>query len=86
MNGKGLSEMAGWCSKLAEFNVEVEHRAGKESAVADTLSRNYEEIVEVVEGVRVCALSSLVLRSREQLIQEQKDDGEFGRLYRYLVT
>lgn len=51
--------------------------------MADALSRNSKEGVEVV-GVRVCALSSLALRSREQLMREQKEDKELGSLYRYL--
>lgn len=76
--------MVKWSLKLAENNVSIEHRAGKEDATADALSRNPQEYVEVVEKVKVFALSSLVLRSREQLMKEQKEDVEFGNLYMYL--
>lgn len=40
--------------------------------------------MEVVEEVKICSLSTLILRSREQLYQEQKEDSVFCCLYRYL--
>lgn len=43
---------------------------GKENTVADALPCNPKEGLEVVKGVKICVLSSLVLRLREQLIQE----------------
>lgn len=46
--------------------------------VADALSWDKQESVEVVREVNICVLSSLVIRSREQLIKKQKDDVEFG--------
>lgn len=77
---KGLSSrIVRRCLNLAEFNVETEHKAGKDNAVADTLSLNPQEYVKVVEDARVRPLSSLVLLSRVQLMQDQKDDEEFGR-------
>ncbi|GFU76367.1 retrovirus-related Pol polyprotein from transposon opus [Trichonephila clavipes] len=40
-NGKNLSSrMIGWVLKLAEFNIEWEHRSGTQNVVADVLSRN----------------------------------------------
>lgn len=75
MNGKGLSSRkVCWSLKLAEYNVDIEHRAGKANVVTNAFSRNPEECMEVVENVKVCVLQSQVLRSREQLIQEQVED------------
>lgn len=37
-----------------------------------------------LDEVKVCVLSSLELRSRDQLIQVQKEDSEFCGLYCYL--
>lgn len=65
---------------LSEFNADMKHRVGKENETANALFRNRQEVSEVVEEVKVCVLSSLVLRSREQLIKEQKDDSRFGSL------
>ncbi|GFS97409.1 retrovirus-related Pol polyprotein from transposon gypsy [Trichonephila clavipes] len=40
-NGKNLSNrMIRWALKLAEFNIEWEHRRGTQNAVANVLSRN----------------------------------------------
>ena len=33
------SKLARWCISMAEFDFTIEHRAGKEHAVSDTLSR-----------------------------------------------
>ncbi|GFX91999.1 hypothetical protein TNCV_5004631 [Trichonephila clavipes] len=51
--------------------------------VADVLSRNP---VDNAEGSQIsyAALRALALNSREQLIQEQRDDPELGHIYRYL--
>ncbi|GFT13349.1 retrovirus-related Pol polyprotein from transposon 17.6 [Trichonephila clavipes] len=53
------------------------------NAVADILARNP---VDNVEGSQIsCAtLRALALNSREQLIQEQREDPELGHIYRYL--
>lgn len=65
-DGKGLSScMVMRCLNLVEYNVVIEHRASKENAMADALSRNRRQCVKVVEEVRVCALLPLVLRSRK---------------------
>lgn len=40
--------------------------------------------MEVVEDINICVLSSLVLRSRAQLIKEQKENPEIDSLYRPL--
>lgn len=83
-NSKSLSsKMVRWSLKFAEYNVEIDHRAVKKSSVADTLSRNLQECTDVVEEVKVCILSSLLLRSTKQLIQAKKDNYEFCGLYRY---
>lgn len=40
-NGKGLpSRTDRWCLKLSLKGVDIEHRASKENAIADTLSRD----------------------------------------------
>lgn len=84
-NGKGLSScVVHWSLKLEEYNVNIDKRHGKEIAAADALSRSPKECMEAIEKVNFCVLSSLVLRSWKQLIQEQKDDVKFGDLYSYL--
>ncbi|GFW16508.1 uncharacterized protein TNCV_2351321 [Trichonephila clavipes] len=75
--------MIRWALKLSEFNMEWEHRPGAQNVVADVLSRNP---VDNVEGSQIScvALRALALNSREQLIQEQREDPELGHIYRYL--
>ncbi|GFS48551.1 zinc finger BED domain-containing protein 5 [Trichonephila clavipes] len=75
--------MIRWALKLSEFNIEWEHRPGTRYVVADVLSRNP---VDNVEGSQISftALRALALNSREQLIQEQREDPELGHIYRYL--
>ncbi|GFS61127.1 retrovirus-related Pol polyprotein from transposon 17.6 [Trichonephila clavipes] len=83
-NGKNLSNrMIRWVLKLAEFNIEWEHRSTTQNAVAEVLSRNP---VESIIGKKVnCAIiRDLVLSSLEQLIEEQRKDPELGHIYRYL--
>ncbi|GFU78227.1 retrovirus-related Pol polyprotein from transposon 297 [Trichonephila clavipes] len=83
-NGKNLSSrMISWALKLSEFNIEWEHRPGVQNVVADVLSRNP---VGNMDGSQIsCAvLRALPLNSREQLIQEQREDPELGHIYRYL--
>ncbi|GFS86512.1 hypothetical protein TNCV_513701 [Trichonephila clavipes] len=69
--------------KLSEFNIEREHRPGAQNVVAKVLSWNP---VDNVEGSQIscAALRALALNSREQLIQEHRDDPELGHIYRYL--
>ncbi|GFU86470.1 retrovirus-related Pol polyprotein from transposon 297 [Trichonephila clavipes] len=75
-NGKNLSSgMIRWVLKLAEFNIEWEHRSGTQNAVADVLSRNPVESI-IGEKVTCARLRDLVLSSRGQLIEEQKSDPE----------
>ncbi|GFV82819.1 retrovirus-related Pol polyprotein from transposon 17.6 [Trichonephila clavipes] len=66
------SGMIRWVLKLAEFNIEWEHRPlGTENAVVDVFSRNpIESIIE--EKVNCAIIRNLVLPSREQLIEEQR--------------
>ncbi|GFS66591.1 hypothetical protein TNCV_228841 [Trichonephila clavipes] len=75
--------MIRWALKLAEFNIEWEHRSETQNAVADVLLRNP---IESITGEKVsCAIIRyLVLSSRDQLIEEQKTDPELGHVYRYL--
>ncbi|GFX20127.1 retrovirus-related Pol polyprotein from transposon 17.6 [Trichonephila clavipes] len=71
--------------KLAEFNIEWEHRSGTQNTVADVLSRNpFESIIG--EKVNCAIIKDLVLSSRDQLIEEQRTDPELGHIYRYLET
>ncbi|GFT15534.1 retrovirus-related Pol polyprotein from transposon opus [Trichonephila clavipes] len=83
-NGKNLSSrMIRWTLKLSEFNIEWEHRPGVQNVDADLLSRNP---VDSVEGSQIscAALRALAINSREQFIREQREDPEFGHIYRYL--
>ncbi|GFU71397.1 retrovirus-related Pol polyprotein from transposon opus [Trichonephila clavipes] len=79
------SRMIRWAIKLSELNIEWEHRPGTQNVVADVLYRNP---VDNVEGSQIScvALRALALNSREQLIQEQREDPELGHIYRYLVN
>ncbi|GFV23267.1 hypothetical protein TNCV_4779811 [Trichonephila clavipes] len=75
--------MIRWALKLAEFNIEWEHRPGTQNTIADVLSRSpFESIIE--EKVNCAIIRDLVLSSRDQLIEEQKTDPELGHIYRYL--
>ncbi|GFY33413.1 retrovirus-related Pol polyprotein from transposon opus [Trichonephila clavipes] len=83
-NGKNLScPRIRWALKLSEFNIEWEHRPGVQNVVANVLSRNP---VGNRDGSQIsCAAHRAVaLNSREQLIQEQREDPELGHIYRYL--
>ncbi|GFU69971.1 retrovirus-related Pol polyprotein from transposon 297 [Trichonephila clavipes] len=75
--------MIRWALKLSEFNSEWEHRPGAQNVVAKVLSRNP---VDNVEGSQIscAALRALALNSREQLIQEHREDPELGHINRYL--
>ncbi|GFV78108.1 hypothetical protein TNCV_3044881 [Trichonephila clavipes] len=74
--------MIRWELKLSKFNIEWEHQPGAQNVVADELSRNS---VDDVDGSQIscAALRALALNSREQLIQEQREDPELGHIYRY---
>ncbi|GFY34448.1 retrovirus-related Pol polyprotein from transposon 17.6 [Trichonephila clavipes] len=83
-HGKNLSNrMIRWALKLAEFNIEWQHRLGTQNAVADALSRNKVESI-IGEKVNCSIIKDLVLSSRDQLIEEQRKDPELGHIYRYL--
>ncbi|GFT98915.1 retrovirus-related Pol polyprotein from transposon 297 [Trichonephila clavipes] len=81
--GKNLSNrMIRWALKLAEFNIEWEHRPGTQNTIADVLSRNP---IENIIGEKVnCAIIRDLVLSSHQLIEEQKTDSELGHIYRYL--
>ncbi|GFY00918.1 retrovirus-related Pol polyprotein from transposon gypsy [Trichonephila clavipes] len=72
-----------WALKLAEFNIEWEHRHGTQNTIADDLSRNPIESI-IGEKVNCAIIRDLVLSSRDQLIEEQKTDPELGQIYKYL--
>ncbi|GFV27220.1 retrovirus-related Pol polyprotein from transposon 17.6 [Trichonephila clavipes] len=83
-NGKNLFNlMIRWALKLSEFYIEWGHRPGVQHFVADVLSRNR---VGNMDGSQIsyAALRALALKSREQLIREQREDPELGHIYRYL--
>ncbi|GFT62657.1 retrovirus-related Pol polyprotein from transposon 297 [Trichonephila clavipes] len=65
--------MIRWALILSEFNIEWEHRPGTQNVVANVLCRNS---VDNVEGLQIscAALRALAMNSREQLIQEQRED------------
>lgn len=46
---------------VAEYNIDVEHKFGKENAAADALSSNPQECMEIDEEVKICVLLWLVL-------------------------
>ncbi|GFW80612.1 retrovirus-related Pol polyprotein from transposon 297 [Trichonephila clavipes] len=75
--------MIRWALKLLEFNIEWEHRPGAQNVVADVLSMNPVDNVDRSQ-ISCAALRALALSSREQLIQEQREDPELGHIYRYL--
>ncbi|GFX65984.1 hypothetical protein TNCV_14051 [Trichonephila clavipes] len=74
-HGKNLRRMIRCVLKLAEFNVEWEHRPGAQNVVAGILSRNPVESI-VGENVACAVIRDLVLSSMEQLIEEQRRDPE----------
>ncbi|GFX91020.1 retrovirus-related Pol polyprotein from transposon 17.6 [Trichonephila clavipes] len=83
-HGKNLSNrLIRWALKLAEFNIELEHRPGTQNAVAHVLLRNPNESI-IGEKVHRAIIRDLVLSSRDQLIEEQRTDPELGHIYRYL--
>ncbi|GFX14512.1 hypothetical protein TNCV_1616951 [Trichonephila clavipes] len=75
--------MIRWALKLAEFNIEWEHRAGTQNAVDKVLSRIPIESI-IGEKVLCAVIRDLVLSSRNQLIEEQRTYPELGHIYRYL--
>ncbi|GFT35444.1 uncharacterized protein TNCV_922611 [Trichonephila clavipes] len=74
--------MIRWALKLAEFNIEREHRLGTQNTVADVLSRNPIESI-IGEKAQCAIIKDLILSSREQLIEELRTDPELGHIYRY---
>ncbi|GFY06747.1 retrovirus-related Pol polyprotein from transposon opus [Trichonephila clavipes] len=82
--GKNLSNrMIRWALKLAEFNIEWEHRPGTQGTIADVMSRNLIENI-IGEKVNCAIIRDLVLSSRDQLLEEQRTDPELDHIYRYL--
>ncbi|GFU74462.1 hypothetical protein TNCV_1521141 [Trichonephila clavipes] len=75
--------MVRWALKLAKLNVEWEHCPDTQNVVADVLSRNSVESIEDSK-ISCTIIRSLVLTSREQLIEEQHQDPELGHIYKYL--
>ncbi|GFY03814.1 hypothetical protein TNCV_1195941 [Trichonephila clavipes] len=75
--------MIRWALKLAEFNIEWEHRSGTQNAVSDVLLRNPIESI-IGEKVHCALIRDLVLSSQDQLIELQRTDPELGHIYRYL--
>ena len=77
--------MIRWALKLADFNINIEHRAGSQYVVADALSQNPEGLdAEGKNSVSCNVLPSAGLTSRNQLIEEQRKDPVFGQIYDYL--
>ncbi|GFX69592.1 hypothetical protein TNCV_1769611 [Trichonephila clavipes] len=82
--GKNLSgRMIRWVLKLSKFNIEWEHWPGSQNVVANAISRKPGDNVEGSQ-ISCAVLRALALNSREQLIQEQREDPELGHIYRYL--
>ncbi|GFX18427.1 uncharacterized protein TNCV_4307271 [Trichonephila clavipes] len=75
--------MIRWAYKLAEFNIEWEHRFETQNTVAHVLSRNLIESI-IGEKVNCAIIRDLVLSSRDQLIKVQRTDPELGHIYKYL--
>lgn len=75
-----------WTLKLQQFNIKIQHRPGSKNQLADALSRNPIEEPDSTEEVSLtpCLATTLILESREQLIEEQKKDNEFGPIYECL--
>lgn len=48
------------------------------------MQMKFKECMVVVACVKMCVLSSLVVRPRKRFIREQKENIEFGELYRSL--
>lgn len=46
------STMVCWSLKFAEYNVDIEHRAGKKNAVNDAPSRNVQECLDMIKTVK----------------------------------
>ncbi|GFU13625.1 hypothetical protein TNCV_938801 [Trichonephila clavipes] len=75
--------MIRWALKLSELNIKWEHRPGVQNVVAAVFSRK--PVGNMDESQILCAaLGALALNSREQLIREQREDPELGRIYRYI--
>ncbi|GFV88882.1 transposon Ty3-I Gag-Pol polyprotein [Trichonephila clavipes] len=69
--------MIRWALKLAEFNIEWEHRPGTQNTIADVLSRNPIESI-IGEKVNCAIIRDLVISSRDQLIEKQKTNPELA--------
>ena len=75
--------MVRWTLKLAEFYIIIKHQASSENKVADVLSRCSQDLQEV-DDIHCCSLPVVALTSRDQLLEEQKSDPAFGKIYQYL--
>lgn len=64
--------MVRWTGRLNEFNIQIEHRPGVANKVVDCLSRALMQAKDVDDKFINCALlTSMVINSRQQLIEEQ---------------
>lgn len=82
-SGKNLSaKMIRWTLSLNEFN--IEHRPGAENTVADCLLRAPRQQEEVYEAVKCALLTSMVIQSRQQFIEKQRQDPELSKIIQAL--
>lgn len=73
---KKLSARRIWCTLcLNEFNITIGHRPSASNTVTDCLSRQEEDWNEIV---KFSLLTSWVIQSRQQLIEEQRKDPELS--------
>lgn len=85
--GRNLSpRLIRWALRLAEFNIEIEHREGKQNAVADGLSRIplESQMEEKEDKIQCCMITSTVLENVENFKEEQKNDPDLGLVYQFL--
>ncbi|GFX14052.1 hypothetical protein TNCV_612571 [Trichonephila clavipes] len=66
--GEMRSRMIRWVLKLAEFNIEWQHRPGTQNAMADVLSRNPVESI-IGEKVTCVIIRDLVLEGGDLVVE-----------------
>ena len=65
--------MIRWAIKLAEFNINIEHKMFSQNVVVDALSRNPQGLdVESKNKVSCNVFPSVGIPSRNKLIEEQR--------------